>query len=957
MSRQLTSGNLVVSGDRGTFEAAVTGFTPSTAFNVAQSTEQVYQGTYSALFTPKSITSTSSVFQNFTIAENIAAGTNLIVSCWIRQKAEGFMLNTDQILLEEQAGYTINSQTILTGSQVSSSEFVKLELDITATLTISKVLCRLKLQEPDGSPAPIQPVNAGLFVDTVEAYSYEDVTYTELLTHQFTSVNYGKQYQWQILEKNYEGSTTQITAGATPITYQNSIDAEFEEAVIIPGSCNGTVQASGINTYDFIQASDRKYLGVLKQHNGSEYVELWRGYSIPTNYQQEYASGSVALDLVFSDLLGDLKNKPFATDETINNRADIFGETLSTEIEIIGYCLQQLEVFEINTINVSISYQESAQTEDNRALDTYIDPSIFYEFNIINTTTTVTKSKTLAEVIQAILLKYTAKIIQWQGAYYITDFANQASETITYRQYDLFGVAKAGTNQVTENLVTHKAAGSSNHFRLMDRPSVVGTPSFKKIILELEGIIEETGMLTSMQKKLARLDSQGKFLGYGSTTSSSTYHITIFGQGYNGGTTPDIYVTKEGEVGSINSLFENGSNSPTVTGLTNTWLNIVERGSSPIYTKYLRIEGSTNLGDFTAESGDVLRLEFSVKDLTYLASTPSGRLYKTTETPPYYKLPFKVRVGNLYYNESAEDGQKWATNNVYNYRIITSPEDLEIDIEIDQSLSDELRVEIYGINATFYDVFATTEANMVILLKAESTSGLEEGDTIITKHSDSNRGGDFEKYYYYELINATASDASEPDKVVATDDSSLAWSLTETFEVIDNITRTTIGDIRLFYWPQGEKIDGKVTIERNGEPENIADYRSSLQLFDPPVVGNSKVLFKNITYRDDAGTPTESWEDSNGGTTRIQEHRAIELTKLLQQARYKITGSIHTDVDLSPLKQYKITEDGNRIMYPKNQILDFKNNRVEAEFTEIASDNVSTDISAHKTASHSAGHN
>lgn len=772
------------------------------------------------------------------------------------------------------------------------------------------------------------------------------MSYGLILSNQFTS-DCGS-WRWEILQRDVSDDEEEIEAGGQPFIYSNSTSEEFQEATIIAGSASVNIIASSLYLYDFINADDREYIGRLLHYNGVSYDEKWRGYLIPTTYTQEYGDTPVNMYVSFSDLLGDLENIEFVNNDDLQNDSDIFTSNNVSELDIISFILRKLDVEGIDTLHVALSYFEDSHNNtstDTPLPQTYFDPSLFYKSEVINGIDTVTQSETAKDVLSVILIKYTAKIIQWEEAYWIIDFFNQKSETINYVTYDLEST-QTGTGSIPNSRISFKSDTLSDKFRWKGRQQIQGTGSYKKIILKLEGDLNKGLAYEFLDRNVYATQALG-FRRFGET-SNKNWKVDFFKSNAD----LDFFITKAGVYSQNKVLYESPDIDPDISGNTELQVNFTfqDRESSN--------SGAIIEDTIKYKSGDEAILKIDIGGISF----PYMERYDI----PYFTLKWHLKVGSYYYDYINESwGLSQLTNEVFLSDIgYNKPYNNEYKIKFRDvaETTEAIEIKVYMPTVSEYDLSASNESAMVTALTDVDTSSFSIGQRYITRHEATWAGGaEYHVYFFYELLNEYEVDGSSPDKVVPSDNGNYAWNLVQSYNInvpnelsSSRSTRSILRGVNLITLPQGRELEETISIEKGLNSANIAVYETSLRLFDyPGGVNNSEHIYKNV-LKDSNEVPLDSWEQ-DGITSRIQVHRLNTLAELLKSSRQRIGGEVYIDVEPSPLKTFLVSSDNNRIYYAKDMNINFKASTINAGFEEIAND-TSVTTRAHEVASHSSGH-
>ena len=247
MARELISGNLVVSGNSGTFESASNTWQLSAAtnFTIVRLSQAAKDGSYGMLASPTSASNTR-MFFNFIAAENTVGNQSYIATVYLRSSGvTNILADTDRIFLDVQTGQTVNSRTYLTGATLDNTRWYAIEIDITVPSNplTSTILLELSLDNGSGGSATLD-AGQSIYIDSFTCFRYKTTdTYGLYLEHRFSSSTNGNGYKWELYKRDYASASSEVNAGSTPLTFNTETDGEYEEAVIIAGNAGASIIA------------------------------------------------------------------------------------------------------------------------------------------------------------------------------------------------------------------------------------------------------------------------------------------------------------------------------------------------------------------------------------------------------------------------------------------------------------------------------------------------------------------------------------------------------------------------------------------------------------------------------------------------------------------------------------------------------------------------------------------
>lgn len=776
--------------------------------------------------------------------------------------------------------------------------------------------------------------------------------YGLIYTHQFSDINGNLSHRIQIYDRDTATSNTNIDAGDMPASYTLEGQGEdIYDLTILPGSLNLGLIATTLEQYiDLARADDERYGVVWSIDDGGAYNERWRGYLLPESYSQEYGDPPVNVGVTFTDRLGDLKNIPFANRDVYNiNEGYTGGE--KSQLGILLFCFRQLNL-DMDGLRIVCDWFEenhASTSTDTPFEQTYIDTDSYFTRD--DESLAVDQSKTLEDVVKAILEPYSCMLVTWAGYYWIIkqkDYLDHNS--FSYVEYDMTGTQVATGTQT--NYVDFGTASGSNRWRWRGgQQNLTTTRVYRDVELTLMTEVIKRGLTPNFIG--ANLIKLGPYVG----NNFRNFPLVI-------GNPCDYYFTdlerqrlipndikEEEKLIWTFDLFNLGFSNGTATEASNSNTKMFNGGS-------LNYSGTDRLSlEITLETwllqGDYV---FGVKPNTW----------------PYIRLKWQLLVGQYYYNQQEE---RWTTTATVNEYFLQEKYQEKVDIKYNipmretENRTDNYTLTVFAPSHMEYDLDSDTEANMITALKAVATAGVANGVRLVCRHDDTPGGAGPSAtryyYYFYELVQ-NQSTGSEPDVVEPTDynasTNNVRWKLAALkYTENTNITHSGFYNIDLKFLPNGSETPNKFNISKASNPKNKVTLKKDLFHFDAPEgINNPELLYYNILkYDQEAGlfidtVATKSWDDG-GASRRIQQHRLDWLTRLCKQGRIRIGGAVDYNTEIIPFQALRVPNDDNRKFLINGGSWDLRNNQISGEFVEIGSDTVTEIKSIDNSADTSAG--
>jgi len=203
----------------------------------------------------------------------------------------------------------------------------------------------------------------------------------------------------------FSGPITTLLLTDNPLTIELLNNGDDWYTKPIHGS-TATIELFDETGFQFLPLYDYANLTYrVSIYHGDAYELFWRGFINSEGYKENYDGTGYALSLQASDGMGLLKNKPFKY--TITTEDDTYYDGRLSEAYIINEILNKINITSFTEfINVYES-ELSSGTGDSVFTQIFLDADVF-------------KDKTCYDVLEGILTKYGAIILQDRGMIYIT---------------------------------------------------------------------------------------------------------------------------------------------------------------------------------------------------------------------------------------------------------------------------------------------------------------------------------------------------------------------------------------------------------------------------------------------------------------------------------------------------------------------------------------------------------
>lgn len=231
----------------------------------------------------------------------------------------------------------------------------------------------------------------------------------------------------EILERAYEGASSEICGGATPFVLRYNTKADDKYNVINPSEADIEIltevseQFIELFTYD-----DRKYQVKFYKYESSSYVLKWMGFIVPQFYSEMYLEPPIITRVTASDNLALLDKELF-----VDQDANVFRGELS-KMEIISALLKKTGLeLSIRSCDNVFETTMAVTAADDPLPQSYVDSRIFYGDK--------KAPNKCSEVIEKILGVKGARIYQSLGYWWIVRSENSIG-TLEYREFTKDGV-------------------------------------------------------------------------------------------------------------------------------------------------------------------------------------------------------------------------------------------------------------------------------------------------------------------------------------------------------------------------------------------------------------------------------------------------------------------------------------------------------------------------------------
>ena len=635
----------------------------------------------------------------------------------------------------------------------------------------------------------------------------------------------------------------------------------------------------------------------------------WQGYIIPRTYQTEIKSTPYVTSFTATDGIGDLKSLDFHTEQDWREGFKTSVRGKITQLDAFRICLSKLKLSQGFRVALNV-FDTTHTTANNTPINqTNIKSDIYTEYDVktrIENGALISIEEpsytSCEDVLKDILTVYKAVMISWEGYWYIIDQEEFLNATINYVEYDSVGTY-VGTGSLTPQ-VSFSTAQSTSRWRWMGTQTATTTDVYRNIIFNLNFKLREGGIL-----------------GFPSLKIGNTINVIT------GIISPDTTGGRQ-RIGGLPIDASKYQNVTEETALNYLLFNdsIIYSGADSITLKIISITNLTYGRRSTAEIPEAI-------------APPYLNMRWMLKVNYKYSSPYK-KVGNL---RTGISDINWSTNETINDHYVTDwggEDSLEIKVPFDQveKTTSTYALRVYIPNLYDYDVEGSNEANMILAMKAESTSTLKGGHRKIARYLS----GAIHFYFYYET-QLIAGSQDDLNIIIPTTGSPLNWRLVHSREYPtldgDSMTETIFNEISLTQNPEGFDAPEEVQISSLLKSGNKIDLEKDLNVFDEySIINNASKIYDNHTEFTD-GTPTSAWTKTGGTVSKtLQQHLLDWNTQLLKQPRQIVNGSFISDVQITPLSTLKDLGSSNRIYWIGGLSLNDYRQEYNGEIIEIGSD-------------------
>jgi len=705
----------------------------------------------------------------------------------------------------------------------------------------------------------------------------------------YVDVN-GKDARFDIKEKDFSGSSAEIISSGSPLVYDNQEKNQFDIFTDPIRAANVTINIPELTKFGYRELftqDSKQYLGIWTKDTGSGFDELWRGFLQPEIFSASYGY-QPDLSLTFIDQLNRLDKFQYADGNKFYNDRSL--------IKIIAEGLRKTDLdLPIRVaINMYEDSHDSAASDD--PLDqTYIDQETFYDDD---------EPDDYKKTLERILMPFGAKIIQYEGYWYIIRIEEQKNASIAYRQFDVNGDYVSNGTYSPRIELRQSCVTDARGVLIGDSTTYEILPSPKNIIID--------GELTLRGSLLENYDfEQGEdFISFKKAGTTLTFNI---------------WNIKTNQSPEFDSLFSLGSDKVVRINHANWTSNL----------RNARVDFSQSNIEY--RSGD--RIRFSVD----VAVDSMSNAF------PYMIVKAKIKVGSYY----LRNDQQWTTDEVI-YRFYPSPSngfinlDLEVDVpETTVTVFTTLDVSIYDYQSKNPDFGEFIESSGLYVLqdgitafRAQSTTSLILGEryTVFGELM-------FREYLHFVTLEESTDLEDLPNVIRPNDYHSTTnprvWR-SNGYVKIDKESRQGIGsDVflpktnRFFY------IDNVVVLvlPNGAEPpenskltalvgNNEEDLNYDLSIIDLPAtyISSAKYQYNNLLRLSD-GSNTQTWtRDGVAEAAPLQQIFAKTVVRQYSTQTAKLSGPItgmnsdpSNHIEITPLSTFVETQDGGKI-YIQNGI-------------------------------------
>ena len=732
---------------------------------------------------------------------------------------------------------------------------------------------------------------------------------------EFDDLN-GNTNRFDIQERDYSGSVTEVTSGNTPLIYNkypSSVD-NFYKSPINSSSIDVTlISDTNFKYRDLFTQDDKKYRGIWYLNIGAGLVEKWRGFLLPSQFSESYISTPYETTFTFIDSLEILKRYSF-----LEIGGAYYGNDVSI-IRTIARCLDKtgLELRIKTGINVYSSTMNQTSSDDplNQA---FINNDTFYDEG---------EPISCYHVLEALLLPFGARIYQWENSWWITSIKEERDTSFNYRDFDIYGIDKTSPSSHSPQLNIDNSTSGTTRFVWSDRNQ----------LYEIAPAYKQVSVLSTFKGEENKLN--GNFSRLDFTNSEPLEWVSFVSPSESG--SPGVGVGVE-NIDDINRVV-------------------------------FRKAGFTTLGRYSYIKSKEFNFELSPSDQIQISFDTS--VDKLSSLIPFItcKYVFRIYVDSTYYY-LFEDGN-WTTSYYESYFNPKPAEVMSFSLKttLPTGLTGansygkyegvaQLTIFPYFGNGYVYEDFTA--------LRAADTTILDEGIGVDMLYERTGAGGaSYKDIIYYQ--GKISDEAESGEDIIRPDDynnttNPFVWEKKGQINAyIDTNRRGSLytSAINSYYFTGWNdkfyiyNVDVSILIANNNIPEEELitiinnenfneSYQIDLSVSDVPETSDGGRL-SNDVYEFNSFFKLANqdfindWTEVNS-TERIQKLLANKLARQYSTPTSKISGSL-TNLKgtkyLAPYNVLKETYDGDKIYFIDKLTFNARYNSYDVELIELKSQN------------------
>lgn len=335
-------------------------------------------------------------------------------------------------------------------------------------------------------PATFTGLSKGVYTlhikDDNNCYKTQEITVLEATEYQtlYRCEWYdlqGNINRFDIQERGYQGAggITEKNTGSNPFALQingNSVNSFYDISVKTSSCTLNIMNTTNFEFKDLFTQDDKKYKGIWYLNiGGAGLVERWRGFLLPSVFNEPYINPPYPTALTFVDGLEDLKYSDYAKGLPRLRNQDKVITIIARILQNTGHDLP-IRV----GVNMYSASMGTAATDD--PLDqVYIDNNTLYRKE-----NEEVKPLNNYEILNDICKSFGARIYQSSGYWYITRPEEERSSSYDYREFDYLGVYSSN-GSISPNLNIDNAT-ATNRLVFSNRSGNYGIyPAYGKITI------------------------------------------------------------------------------------------------------------------------------------------------------------------------------------------------------------------------------------------------------------------------------------------------------------------------------------------------------------------------------------------------------------------------------------------------------------------------------------------